>query len=136
MSGRALRRGLPWLLLIAVGVGAWLLRFEVIESKLVQSRCVAGGGWCEPVHWLILGFVNGGYGYAALAATVLALVWRHPFSAWLAAALGLFALHLYCYETGALAALVGCLRLLRQQATAAPPATSHRQPHREIQAQP
>lgn len=138
MSTRPAARWLPWLLLVAVGVGAWLLRFDVIESKRVMQHCSddSVGGWCGAVQFLIQGFLTNGYGYAALAAALLALLWKHPFSAWLAAALGLFALNLYCYEAGALAVLIGCLRLLRQQASPAPPAATHRQRDGEVQAQP
>jgi hypothetical protein len=38
------------------------------------------------------------YGIAALIAAALALFWKHPWLAWLAAALGAFALVLYCFE--------------------------------------
>jgi len=44
--------------------------------------------------------------------------------AWLAAALGALALQLYNYEPGALALLLGCLRLLHLQGAANPPAVA------------
>jgi hypothetical protein len=40
---------------------------------------------------------------------------KKPIVAWLAAALGMFAVIMYCYYAGAVALLIGCLRLLRLQ---------------------
>ncbi len=82
-----------------------------------------------------MGFITGNifnwpigvYGWVAVATAVLALVWNQSIAAWLAAALGLFALELYCFEPGALALLIGCLRLVRLQASAAAPIDQHRQ---------
>ncbi|TAM28639.1 MAG: hypothetical protein EPN68_05165, partial [Rhodanobacter sp.] len=74
--------------------------------------------------------------YAALAAAVLALLWKHIFPAWLAAALGAFALMMYCPDAGALALLVGSLRLLRLQATNTAPLGEHRHGDRQAQPQP
>jgi hypothetical protein len=71
-------------------------------------------------QWLVLGFLNNTYGIAALAAAALALALKQPWAAWLAAALGAFALEMYCFEPGALALLIGCLRLLRIQAQILP----------------
>jgi hypothetical protein len=106
-----------WLSLILLGVGIATLRFQVIESPAITHLCNAGPApfWCGGVQFVIAGFVSGGFGYAALAAAALALLWRHVLSAWLATALGLVALNLYCYEAGALAVLIGCLCLLRVQ---------------------
>ena len=117
MNRTHLQRTAAWLSLILLGIGVALLRFQVIESPTVTHLCSTGPApfWCGGVQFVIAGFVSGGFGYAALAAAALALLWRRALSAWLAAALGLVALNLYCYEAGALAVLIGCLCLLRVQ---------------------
>ena len=84
----------------------------------------------------MLGFLSSSYGYAALVASFVALFWRHPLAAWLAAALGVAALVLYCFEAGAFALLVGALRLLRAQADGLPPRRQHRHGEGEVQPQP
>ena len=57
-------------------------------------------------------------------------------AAWLAAATGLFALILYCFVPGALALLIGSLRLVRLQSTTAAPLDPYRGGKRQVQAQP
>lgn len=116
------RQALPWLLLIAVGLIAIGLRYELIEPATIVQLCDGGQGpaWCRFRHALVQGFLGNGYGIAALLAAALSLVWKQPWAAWLAAALGAFALELYCFEAGALALLIGCLRLLRIQAQLLP----------------
>jgi hypothetical protein len=116
------RHALPWLLLMIVGALAVVLRYELIEPAAVVQLCESGHGpaWCGLRQWLVLGFLGNVYGIAALAAAALALAWRHAWIAWLAAAIGAFALELYCFEAGALALLIGCLRLLRIQAQLLP----------------
>jgi hypothetical protein len=139
MMARRLRLAAPWLLLLPVGLMAAWLRYSLIESSAIGAVCSAliRPSWCIGREWLVLGFRENIYGAAALVATVLALLPRRPWAAWLAAALGLFALELYCFETGALALLIGCLRLLRWQALgSAPAAEQHRAGHRPVQAQP
>lgn len=120
----------PWLGLLAIGVAAALLRLDLVESRAAALRCDATPGlsalvpwWCSIRALLIAGFLSGTFGYAALLAAALALWLRRAGIAWLAAALGLLALQWYCYETGALALLIGCLRYLRWQAFAAHRAT-------------
>jgi hypothetical protein len=76
------------------------------------------------------------YGIAALVATALALAWKRPWLAWLAAALGIVALQLYCFESGALAVLVGCLRLIRLQADGLSPRRPHRHDQQQVHTQP
>jgi hypothetical protein len=123
MKPSLLRLSLPWLLLAAVALLAVVLRYRAIEPTEMAHLCESAAGrpaWCAWRQALVLGFLSYGYGWAALAGAALALVWKHPSSAWLAAALGLFALQMYCYEAGAFAALVGCLRLLRAQADLLP----------------
>jgi hypothetical protein len=135
---RTIRLTLPWFTIALVAVAAAVLRFGVIEPPAVAHLCTADGGpaWCAWRQWAVLGFLGYGYGYAALAASVVALVWRHPLAAWLAAALGMAALVLYCFEAGAFALLIGALRLLRGQADSLPPGGQHRQRQGEVQPQP
>lgn len=132
---RMLRHALPWLAVALVALTAGALRYGVIEPPAVAHLCGADGGprWCAWRQWAVLGFLSYGYGYAALTAAFIALVARRPLAAWLAAALGVAALVLYCPEAGAFALLVGALGLLRAQAS---PGQQHRQRQGEIQAQP
>ncbi len=138
MKPSLLRLSLPWLLLAAIGALAATIRYGLIEPAAVGHLCesaVTAPAWCQWRQMLVLGFLSYGYGWAALAFAALALAWKHPASAWRAAAGGLLALQLYCYEAGAFALLVGCLRLIRLQSGPAP-ADQHRQGQRQVQAQP
>jgi hypothetical protein len=135
---RTLRLVVPWFTLALVALAASALRYGVIEPPAVANLCTAGGGpgWCAWREWAVLGFLGYAYGYAALTAAFIALFWRHPLVAWLAAALGVAALVLYCFEAGAFALLVGALRLLRVQADALPPRSQYRDGERKVQPQP
>lgn len=139
-SGWALL-ALPWLLLLAFGFVAAGLRFHLIESTAIADLCGSGqySPWCNTRRLLILGFQHHAfdvsvYGVAALMAAALALWSKQVWIAWLAAVLGVFALQLYCFEPGALALLIGSLRLLRLQSL--PPGEQHRQREQQIQSQP
>jgi hypothetical protein len=135
---------LPWLLLLAFGLVAAALRFHLIESTAIADQCGSGhdSPWCGTRQLLILGFQHHAYdvsvyGIAALMAAALALWSRQVWIAWLAAVLGVFALQLYCFEPGALALLIGCLRLLRLQSLPRmPPGEQDRQRDQQIQSQP
>lgn len=135
---RTLRLLLPWFTLALVAIAAAALRYGVIEPPAMANLCTANGGpgWCTWREWAVLGFLGYAYGYAALTAAFIALVWRHPLAAWLAAALGVAALVLYCFEAGAFALLVGALRLLRTQTDGLPPSRQHRHGEGEVQPQP
>lgn len=138
MKPSLLRLSLPWLLLLAVGALTAALRFGVIEPSEMAHLCdgsASNPAWCAWRQWVVMGFLGYGYGWAALVAAALAVVWKRPSTAWLAAALGLFALLMYCFEAGAFALLVGCLRLVRLQAATAP-ADENRQADRQVQTQP
>lgn len=126
MSIRWLRPLLPWLLLALAGLGAAWLRYGLIEPRGLAELCATtqAPGWCPLRQALVLGFLHEVYGIAALAVTALALLRRSRALAWLAAALGALALQLYNYEPGALALLLGCLRLLHLQGAAKPPAVA------------
>jgi hypothetical protein len=138
MTSKRWRLAWPWLLLLAVALAAAWLRYGLIESAAMGQQCGAGQGpwWCSWRQALVLGFLHNVYGIAALIATALALLWKRPWPAWLAAALGVFALELYCFEAGALALLVGSLRLLRVQATCLAPVEHDRQREQQVQSQP
>jgi hypothetical protein len=138
MKPSLLRLSLPWLLLVAIGALAVTIRYGLIEPAAIGHLCEGAAtapAWCQWRQWVVLGFLGYGYGWAALAFTALALAWRHPAAAWLAAAGGVLALQLYCYEAGAFALLVGCLLLIRLQAGPAP-ADQDRQSQGQVQAQP
>lgn len=133
MPIRALRHLLPWLLVVASTALAVLVRYALIEPVDVAHRCDAGAGawWCGVRDAAVLAFTRGpdtlwsgapgvsalGWiGVAALATGGLALLWRRPGTATLAAAAGAAALVLYCFQSGALALLIGVLVLARSQA--------------------
>ena len=131
------RLALPGVLLLIVALATAWLRYGMIESSAIGQLCGTSHAptWCSGRQWRVLGFLHNVYGVAALIAAVLALLWQRPWLAWLTAALGVFALELYCFEAGALALLLGCLRLLRLQARAAP-VEQHGQRQQQIQSQP
>jgi len=138
MSDRHGRRWpvlLAWSGLLAVGAIAALLRYQLVEPPALGERCAATGpiaGLCTLRGWVVAGFLSNAFGYAALAAAALALLRQRAWTAWLAAALGTFALELYCYQSGALALLVGAVLLVR----GATPRHEHRETGQHIQAQP
>lgn len=114
------RAAWPWLLVVVAAMLAAWLRFGLVQPAALAHLCSAGHGpaWCPLRTLAVQAFLSYAYGYVALAAAALALLWKHVFPAWLAAALGAFALVMYCPDAGALALLVGSLRLLRLQADA------------------
>lgn len=127
------------MLLLAVALAATWLRYGLIESSAIGQLCSGSHSppWCRWRQYLVLGFLHDVYGIVALLAAALTLLSRRVPLAWFAAALGAFALLLYCYEAGALALLIGCLRLLRLQLPApVPPLSQHRHRDQEIQSQP
>lgn len=130
---------LPWLLIVVVGMLAAWLRYGFIEPPTFGHACEDGNApsWCWARQAVVIGFNTYGYGIAAIVVTVLAMIGKKPWLAALAAALGMFALTLYCYYAGAVALLVGCLRLLRLQANRMPaPRHPDRHGNRKVQPQP
>jgi hypothetical protein len=134
---------LPWLLVLAVGACACLLRYELVESADVARVCDTSHTFaCDLRHWTVLGFITGNifnwpigiFGWVAMASAVLALRWPRLVLATLATATGLFAVVLYCFVPGALALLVGSLRLVRLQAAGAAPADQHGATERKVHA--
>jgi hypothetical protein len=95
---------------------AWL-RYGFVEPSDMAHACDGVGGpwWCGTRTLVVEGFLSYGYGYAAVLMALVALFWRNTAAAVLAASFGVIALQLYCYEGGALALLIGALRLVRVQ---------------------
>lgn len=131
---------LPWFLLVVAGLLSAWLRYGFIEPPGLAHLCEDGDGpaWCGVRSAIVIGFNSYGYGIAALVVTALALISKKPWLAWLAATLGVFALILYCYYAGAIALLIGGLRLIRLQAngSVATPGHPHRHGDRQVQTQP
>ncbi|MGA0587193.1 hypothetical protein ACO2Q2_08700 [Dyella sp. KRB-257] len=125
---------LAWSGLLAVGALAAWLRYRLVEPPALGERCAVAtlDGWCTLRGWVVAGFLGNAFGYAALAAGACALLRQRAWTAWLAAALGAFALQLYCYQSGALALLVGTVLLVR----GAPRRQQHGETGQHIQAQP
>jgi hypothetical protein len=138
MNRQSWRALWPWLALLMLGLVATWLRYGLIESSAIGNRCSAISSplWCSWRHWLVLGFLTNVYGILALITAALSMLSRRVAIAWLATALGLFALQLYCFESGALALLIGSLRLLRLLAPRTLPTDEHRAGNRQVETQP
>ncbi|GLQ49063.1 hypothetical protein ACFFJT_02485 [Dyella flava] len=130
----------PWLLIVLIGLFSTWLRYGFIEPPALAHMCddpAHGPSSCGIRRFIVLGFNSYSFGIAALVASALALIMKKPAMAWLAAALGLFAVIMYCYYAGAVALLIGCLRLLRLQANRMPaPGHQHGQANRQVKTQP
>jgi hypothetical protein len=113
----SLRAALAWAVIVVVAIGALWVRYGFIEPSDVAHACdgTVVPWWCGTRSLVVQGFLSYGYGYAAVLAAFVALLWRSTVAAVLAASLGVIALQLYCYEGGALALLIGTLRLVRLQ---------------------
>jgi hypothetical protein len=129
----------PWLLIVVIGLLSAWLRYGFIEPPVLAHMCDDGNkpSSCGVREFIVIGFNNYSFGIAALIATALALVMKKPAVALLAAALGMFAVIMYCYYAGALALLIGCLRLLRLQADRMPaPGDQYGYGNRQVKTQP
>lgn len=142
---RTLSLVLPWSLMATFGALAYLLRYGLVESTEVAHLCETAQALpCTLRHLTVLGFITGNifgwpigiFGWVALAATAAAMAWKKPAWAWLAATTGLVAVVLYCFVPGALALLVGCLRLVRWQADGAMPGHKHGRAQAQVHGQP
>lgn len=105
---------------IVIALALWI-RFDLIENGAVANACFALHGdspRCVLRMAAIAASQRGWLTLAAAIALVLALLWKHPSSAWLAIAAGGVALALYSAEAGAAALLIGVLRLVRLQLNA------------------
>lgn len=129
MNRTLLRQALPWLILLLAGVVSVVLRYALIQPREFVDLCSVAQppAICIWRQWIVEGFLSYGYGIAALLASGLALLWRRAWSATLAAALGVLALQLFCYEAGAAALLLGVLLLVHaQRGPLAAPVAQHR----------
>jgi hypothetical protein len=131
----------PWLLIVVIGLLATWLRYGFIEPPALAHMCDEGIGnqpsSCAFRQFVVVGFNSYGFGIAALLATALSLMLKKPLVACLAALLGVFAVIMYCYYAGAIALLIGSLRLLRLQANRMPtPGHQHGHSNRQVKAQP
>jgi hypothetical protein len=129
----------PWLLIAAVGLLATWLRYGFIEPPALAHMCDDGNASisCSARNFIVLGFNSYGFGIAALIVTALALVRGKLAIAWLAAALGVFAVIMYCYYAGAIALLIGCLRLVNLQKRSMPaPGGQHGYGNGQVEAKP
>jgi len=113
----SLRAALPWAVIIVAALAATWLRYGFIEPSDAAHACEGATlpWWCGTRTLIVQGFLTYAYGYAAVVLALVSLFWRSTFAAVLAACVGVFALQLYCYEGGALALLIGTLRLVRVQ---------------------
>lgn len=105
---------LPVVVALCVALLAVWARYGLVESHEIAQRCLAehGAGVCVLRAGLITLFKSGLLGVPALLATGAALHWRNRISTASCLALGAAGLVLYCFQTGALAVLVGALLLL------------------------
>jgi hypothetical protein len=142
MSGRTgFAPAIAWGGLVAVALLAAWVRYGWIEPAEIARQCAAATApaWCGVRQWLVQRFLDNSYGIAALAMTALALLWRRSGTAWCAAALGFVALQLYCFQSGAMALLIGCLLLVRQRGdtvAATPPGQQQRRGEHQVHPQP
>lgn len=126
----SLRHALPWAVIVLVALAATWLRYGFIEPSDAAHACDGSSvpWWCGTRTLIVQGFLTYAYGYAAVVLALVALFWRSAFAAVLAASMGVIALQLYCYEGGALALLIGSLRLVRVQYDAATTRTARAVP--------
>jgi hypothetical protein len=130
---------MPWLLIVVIGLLTAWLRYGFIEPPVLAHMCDDGNGSvsCQARSLIVLGFNTYSFGVIALIVTALAFVQKKPAIACLAAALGMFAIILYCYYAGAIALLIGCLRLVNLQKRSMPaPGDQNGYGNRQVKAQP
>lgn len=110
-----LRHWLFWSSIAAgIALALWL-RWGWIESAATANRCLDGldSIGCLARGLAVTAFTSGALGMVAVGCALLALAWKHPFSAWLAVLVGGVAMVLYSAEAGAASLLVGSLRMVR-----------------------
>ena len=117
-----LRALMPWLLIAAAGGLAAAVRFLFIEPAAIGETCEAQAAlwWCSLRLLLVQGFYYNIYGWTAVALAIASLAVRRQWLAVLAAAIGVYAMVLYCVELGSFALLVGVLREARLRAGGSP----------------
>ncbi len=123
---------------VAIGLALWL-RLGWIENTSAAHHCLAGAQslGCDARGLGVLAFTSGAVTVVAMATAALALLWKHPLSAWLAALGGGIALMLYSPEAGAAALLIGVLRLARLHGDAwSQPRRQHRRSQQHVAQRP
>lgn len=100
---------------LAVVAAALAVRFIVIEGQMAQA-CIAMSppSWCAARHSLVQFFRAEGFGYAALAAGILAHLFGGRPMAIVALIVGAAGLVLYNTGLASVAVLLGLLRLVRR----------------------
>ena len=101
-------------LAILVGGGTFAFRVLAIVPRATVGICAAGNapGWCVPRGWVLSGQYYGAFGWAALAAGVLAFVWGQRIIAGLAIGLGIAAVVNYNGTQGIVGAALGLVAWL------------------------
>jgi hypothetical protein len=102
-------------LALAVVATALAVRFLVIEGSMAQA-CIAAAppSWCAARNSLVQFFRAEGFGYAALAAGILAHLFGGRPMAIVALIVGAAGLVLYNTGLASVAVLLGLLRLVRR----------------------
>lgn len=103
---------------IAIALGAaMLIRYRLIEPAAIAQSCDAGAqAWhCMIRRLAILSFDHQQLGYIALTGSVLALLTRSGWIAWLSAVVSVTGLVWYCFEPCAIGLVVSTLVLARAQ---------------------
>ena len=100
---------------LAVVAAALAVRFIVIEGQMAQA-CIAmtPPSWCAARNSLVQFFRAEGFGYAALAAGILAHLFGGKPAAIVALIVGAAGLVLYNTGLASVAVLLGLLRLVRR----------------------
>lgn len=113
----AVMRVSAWLAIAAAMGMAMLIRYYLIEPAAVAQACEAGtqswGCWIRRLA--ILCFDHQQLGYIALTGSVLALLTRSSWIAWLSAVVSVTGLVWYCFEPCAVGLVISVLLLARAQ---------------------
>ncbi len=130
------------MVVVIAGVLAVTARFSLIEPATLTHQCDALtaasngifaalqqtlqlGAWrCALRTATVITFAWFGLGYGAAICALLALITRNAVLSCAAAALGVAALTLYCYEPGAVALVLGVTLLAHAQARSSEAASS------------
>jgi len=111
------RRAILRILLVAAlaGAAALVVRKFLVEPDFMGQLCSgsAAPAWCFVRHAVVLGFVFNVYGYASVAAALLALLLRSAALAWFALAAGILGCVLYRFDPAGAGVLLAALALAR-----------------------
>ncbi|MDE2239067.1 MAG: hypothetical protein KGJ73_03960 [Rhodospirillales bacterium] len=96
-------------LAVLTGGGAFAFRQLAIVPRATVGICAAASppGWCVPRSWDLIGQYLGSFGWAALAAGLLAFFWGQRWIAGLAIGLGIAAVVNYNGTQGVIGAALG-----------------------------